>query len=98
MDRVILERTNTNKRGRAERVCLAISLLGSEVPTDWVGARAIVRRSYGRAGREEYRFYAADPDARLPILRGGRFAVARWGNARGRSRSLPRTAWTTPDE
>ena len=74
-------------------MCLGIALAGSDVPTEVVG-HDLARRLHTRGNRPEYRFYYRDSRPRLPILRGGALQFARWGNARGRSRALPRTGWT----
>ncbi len=74
-------------------MCLGIALAGSDVPTEMIG-RDLARRLHVRGDRPEYRFLYRDGRPKLPIVRGGAFQVVRWGNARGRSRALPRTGWT----
>ncbi|ADV61899.1 hypothetical protein Isop_1313 [Isosphaera pallida ATCC 43644] len=57
--------------------------------SNWLAARR-----HDRGGEAEYRFDAWDRCPKLPILRDGHLTLARWGNLRGQSRHLPRTAWT----
>lgn len=65
------------------------------MPTEFAGRPAFGRRHHLRGTQAEYRFdYRRDPDPRLPIVRGGGIELARWGNGRRRSRSLPPTGWT----
>jgi hypothetical protein len=75
-------------------VCLGIALAGSDVPTDLVGRCGLGSIEHVRGGRPEYRFFYRASRPRLPIWRGGRMQVVRWGNGNGRSRLLPRTGWT----
>lgn len=75
-------------------MCLAVALITDEVPTDLQGRPQVARRLHRRGDRPEYRFDFRDPFPRLVIRRDGRVALARWGNIRGQSRHLPRTAWT----
>ena len=77
-------------------MCLAVALVGSEVPTEI--AAGLGHRLYQRGAMPEYRWYFRDRKPRLPILRDGQFSTARWGNGRGQSRLLPRRGWTTAIE
>src|SRR3954468_8616739 len=84
-----------NGSGADDRiVCLAIAVIGSEMPTELVGAYGLDRRRHMRGNRAEYRFYYRERWPRLPILRDGQISLARWGNGKAQSRHLPRTGWT----
>ena len=75
-------------------MCTAIALAWSRLPTETIGRFGLGRRVHERGGEREVQFHYDDRRPRLPILRDGRLLVARWGNGRGQSRSLPRTGWT----
>jgi hypothetical protein len=75
-------------------MCIGIALPRTAVPDDVFERHGLHRRLHERGGVAEVRFYYRDPRPRLPVLRDGQFQVVRWGNARGRSRLLPRTGWT----
>jgi hypothetical protein len=73
---------------------MGIALARSELPTELIRRHGLERRTYERGGEREIRFLYRDRRPRLPIWRDGRLQIVRWGNARGESRSLPRTGWT----
>ena len=75
-------------------MCSGIALAWSELPTELIGRHRLDRRAHERGGEREVQFHHDDRDPRLPVRRDGRFQIVRWGNARGASRSLPRTCWT----
>lgn len=75
-------------------MCVGIALAWSELPTELIGRHRLERRLHERGGEREVRFLFRDYDPRLPVWRDGQLQIVRWGNARGRSRSLPRTGWT----
>ena len=75
-------------------MCVAIALARSEVPTELIGRYGLERRAHIRGTLEEFRFAYRDRSPRLPIVRDGQLQIARWGNGRGQSRSLPATGWT----
>ncbi len=75
-------------------MCLGIALVEDDVPMEMVGRCGLARHRYPRNGGPEFRFYLRERRPRLPVLRDGRLFFPRWGNTRGQSRSLPRTAWT----
>jgi len=75
-------------------VCLGIALAGSELPTELIGRHGLGANLYVRGGQPEYRFLYRAERPRIPIWRGGRLQIVRWGNGRGRSRWLPKTGWT----
>jgi hypothetical protein len=75
-------------------MCVGIALAWSELPTELIGRHGLERRVHERGGEREVRFLFRDRYPRLPFWRDGRLLIARWGNGRGESRSLPRTGWT----
>jgi hypothetical protein len=75
-------------------MCIGIALAWSDLPTELIRAHRLWRRAHRRGRLREVRFHCWDRDPRLPVLRGGQLIVVRWGNRRGHSRVLPRTAWT----
>lgn len=77
-------------------MCAGIALAWSELPTDLTGLHCIRRRQHerGSGGEAEARFLYADRRPKIPVWRDGRLILARWGNGRGQSRSLPRSGWT----
>jgi hypothetical protein len=76
-------------------MCYGVSLAWSELPTELIGRHGLGPRVHERgAGNREVWFLYRDRRPKLPIWRGGRLQVVRWGNGRGQSRYLPRTGWT----
>lgn len=75
-------------------MCIAIALAWSSLPTEMIGRPELTRRIHERGGEREFQFWYDDRKPRLPIRRDGQFQIVRWGNMRGESRILPRTAWT----
>jgi hypothetical protein len=75
-------------------MCAGTALAWSELPTELVERHGLERRVHERGGEREVRFLFRDRRRRLPIWRDGRLQIVRWGNSRGQSRFLPRTAWT----
>lgn len=76
-------------------MCNGIALAWSELPREMIGRHQLRRRAHKRVGGEfELRFFYEDRFPKLPIRRDGRLQLARWGNGRGQSRTLPRTGWT----
>lgn len=74
-------------------MCTAIALPWSEIPLHLIDRHGLRRRVHERGGEREIRFCADDRDPRLPIWRDGQLQIVRWGNVRGLSARLPRTAW-----
>jgi hypothetical protein len=75
-------------------MCAGIALAASELPEGLIRTRDLALRLHRREGKEEYRFHARDRQPRIPVWRDGQLELVRWGNLRGESRFLPRTAWT----
>jgi hypothetical protein len=75
-------------------MCAGIALAWSELPTELVGRHGLYRLHHNRGGEREAQFLFRDREPRLPVWRDGQLQIVRWGNAQGRSRSLPRTGWT----
>jgi hypothetical protein len=73
---------------------IGLALAWSELPTELIRAHGLYRRVYERGGEREVQFLYRHRSPRLPVWRDGQLLVARWGNGRGQSRSLPRTGWT----
>lgn len=71
-----------------------VALALGEVPLELIDRHGLGRRVYERGGEREVRFLLEDRERLLPVWLDGRLQLARWGNRRGESRSLPPTAWT----
>jgi hypothetical protein len=75
-------------------MCTGISLVWSELPEELIERHRLHRQARGRGDAREVHFLVRSRRPRLPVWRDGRLQVVRWGNTRGQSRVLPRTAWT----
>jgi len=75
-------------------MCSGVSLALGEFPLAMHCEPEISRRIHRRGGEAEVRFLYDDYDPILPVWKGGRLGLVRWGNGRGHSRCLPRTGWT----
>jgi len=75
-------------------MCAGIALARSELPTELIGRHRLERRVHERGGEAEIRFLFRDRHPLLPVWSDSQLRLLRWGNARGRSRFLPRTGWT----
>ncbi len=74
-----------------------VTLVLSELPLELIGRHGLGRRICDRGGEREVQFLFADAECLLPVWRDGRLEILRWGNRRGESAHLPRTAWTQLD-
>ena len=74
-----------------------MALALSELPVELMVQHGLERRVCDRGGEREVQFLFADADRLLPVWRGGRLEILRWGNRRGESARLPCTAWTQLD-
>ena len=75
-------------------MCAGIALAWSELPLPLIERHALHLRAHDRGGEREVRFLAHDRNPRIPVWRDGQLLIVRWGNLRGQSSHLPRTAWT----
>ncbi len=74
-----------------------VALAQWELPVELMEAHDLGRRVHERGGEREVQFRLWDRERVLPVRLGGQLEVVRWGNRRGQSRGLPRTAWTRLD-
>lgn len=75
-------------------MCEVISIGWSELPIVAYAKRSMRRRVHRREKQREVWFAADEDPPFVPIRRGGRVQVARWGNVGGYSSALPRSNWT----
>ena len=73
---------------------VGVALALSDLPVVMQRHPEIIRRIYERGGEPEVRFMYDDRQPVLPVWKDGGLDLVWWGNARGRSRCLPRTGWT----
>src|SRR4051812_23028461 len=63
------------------------------LPVELIARHNLERRRVDRGGEPEVQFLLRAADRVLPVWLDGRLQVARWGNRRGQSATLPVTAW-----
>jgi hypothetical protein len=75
-------------------VCTGIALAYSELPLTVIDAEGLADRVHERGGEREVRFQWYATPTLLPVIRGGRLRVVKWGNRDRVEKKLPPTGWT----